>query len=358
MSDVFALQEELAQAIVSELPLPTTRSAERKLVKPATENLEAYNLYMRGRYFANKRTPEELRVATEYFEQAIALDPASALAHSGLAGCLALRGFEEFGQLPPREAMPAAEAAALKAIELDPTVTEAHLWLGVVRMLYDWDRVEAAAEFDKATASGQNSIAYLWHAVLLASESRYEESITRIRQAQALDPLSLPVHQTVARCYAWAGEYDKALEHLRETLKMEPRHPFTYAWIGRSLIGKGSYQEAVSELEKGMEVAGRLPLLLQLTGCAYGRLGMHDEARKILSELRQLSSRRYVSPMFEAYVLGAMGELDEAFRMYDRAVEQRCGLLAFFRITHEASNPAVRADPRFAALLKKVRLDF
>ena len=358
MSDVFALQEELARAIVSELPLPTTHSEERKLVKPATENLEAYNLYMRGRYCANKRTPGELRMATEYFEQAIALDPAFAQAHSGLAGCLALRGFEEFGELPPREAMPKAEAAALKAIELDPAATEGHLWLGVVRLLYDWDRAEAEAEFKKATASGQNSIAHLWYAVLLASESRYEESITRILQAQALDPLSLPVHQTVARCYAWAGEYDKALEHLRATLKMEPSHPFTYAWIGRALLGKGDFQEAATELQKGMEVAGRLPLLLQLTGCAYARLGLHEQAGDILAELRQLSTSRYVSPMFEAYVLAAMGRLDEAFRVYDSAVEQRCGLLAFFRITHEAASPEAKADPRFSALLKKVRLDF
>ena len=358
MNDVFALQEELAQAIVSELPLPTAESVDRRLVKPATENLEAYTLYMRGRYFANKRTPEDLRVATEYFEQAIQLDPTSAAAHSGLAACWALRGFEEFGDLAPREAMPKAKAAALTAIDLDPAGLEARIWLGVVAMLYDWDRKEAEVQLKIASESGQNSIAHLWYAVLLATGLRHEESITRILGAQALDPLSLPVHQTVARCYAWAGEFEKALEQLRATQQMEPRHPLTYAWFGRIFLGMHRFQEALTELQRGMEVAGRLPLLLALAGCAYGQLGMHAKAGEVLEELRQLSTRRYVSPIYEAYVLGVMGELDEAFRLYERAVEQRSGLLAFLPITHENASAAVRSDPRFAALLKRLRLAY
>ena len=360
MDDVFALQEELAQAIVSALPLTTSESGGTVLVKPVTENLEAYTLYMRGRYFANKRTPDDLRVATEYFEQAIELDPASAPAHSGLAACLSLRGFEEFGDLPPREAMPKAKAAALRAIDLDPAGTEARIWLGVVMMLYDWDWEGAEAQFKIATESGLNSIAHLWYAVFLATMSRHEESTTRILRAEALDPVSLPVHHTVARCYAWAGEYDKALEQLRVTRQMEPRHPTTYVWLGRVLLAKRLFQEALAELEKGMEIAGRLPLLIELAGCVYGEMGMHAKARELLEELRQLSNRRYVSSMFEASVLGAMGEVDEAFRLFDRAVEQRSGLLAFLRLhaTIESFGTAVRADPRFAALRKELRLDF
>jgi eukaryotic-like serine/threonine-protein kinase len=358
MKDVFALQEELAQAIVRELPLPAGESEDTRLVKPVTENLEAYTLYMRGRYLANKRTPDDLRKATEYFEQTIQLDPSCAPAHSGLAACWALRGFEEFGDLAPRDAMPKAKAAALRAIDLDPAGTEARIWLGVVTMLYDWDRMGAEAHLKIATESGVNSIAHLWYAVLLATGSRHEESIRRILRAQTLDPLSLPVHHTVARCYAWAGEFEKALEQLRAAQQMEPRHPLTYAWFGRIFLGMHRFQEALTELQRGMEVAGRLPLLLQLTGCAYGQLGMHAKAGEVIEELRQLSKRRYVSPMYEAYVLGAMGELDEAFRLYDCAVEQRSGLLAFLHVTHEAASAAVRSDPRFAVLLKKVWPDF
>jgi serine/threonine protein kinase/Flp pilus assembly protein TadD len=360
MDDVFGLQEELAQAIVRALPLPTGEPAATTLVKPVTVNLEAYTLYMRGRYFANKRTPDDLRIATEYFEQAIELDPSSAPAHSGLAACLSLRGFEEFGDLPPHQAMPQAKAAALRAIELDPAGSEAHIWLGVVMMLYDWDWEGAEAQFKMATESGLNSIAHLWYAIFLAAMARHEESITRILRAQGLDPVSFPVHQSVARCYAWAGEYEKALEQLRETQQMEPHHPLTYAWFGRVFLGMHRFHDALTELQKGMEVAGRLPLLLELTGCAYGELGLHAKAREILEELRQLSSSRYVSPMLEASILGAMGELDEAFRLYDRAVEQRAGLLVFLNIraSLETFSDAVRADPRFAGLRAKLRLGF
>ncbi|HEV7514927.1 MAG TPA: protein kinase, partial [Thermoanaerobaculia bacterium] len=358
MSDVFALQEELARAIVRELPLQVSQAGNRRLVKPVTENLEAYTLYMRGRYFANKRTPDGLRAATDYFEQAIALDPSSAPAHSGLAGCLTLRGFEEFGDLPPLEAMPQAKAAAQRAIELDPASTEGRLWLGVVALLFDWDWPNAETQLKMAAEPGLNPIAQLWYAVFLATRQRHEESIALVLRAQALDPLSLPVHQTVARCYIWAGQHEKALNQLRATQQMEPNHHLTYVWFGRVFLGMGRLQDALAAVQKGMELAGRHPLLLQLAGCAYGRLGRRNEAGEILEELRQLAAGRYLSPTYEAYVLGTMGELDEAFRMFDHAVEQRSGLLALLHITPETASPAVRSDPRFAALMKKMRLDF
>jgi eukaryotic-like serine/threonine-protein kinase len=357
MDDVFALQEELAQAIVSELPL-TTASMERKLVKPATENLEAYTLYMRGRYFASKRTADDLRIASGYFDQALEFDPSSAAAHSGLAECWSLRGFEEFGDLAPREAMPKAKAAALKAIELDPAGTEAHIWLGAVTMLYDWDWGQAETQFKMATESGLSSVAHLWYAIFLAAMSRQEESISHILRAQTLDPVSIPVNHTITRCYAWAGEYEKALEQLRTTQQMEPHHPMTYAWLGRVYLAMQQPQEALTEVQTGMEVAGRLPLLLTVAGCAYGELGMRAKAREILEELQEVSKRRYVSPIFQAYVLSAMRELDEAFHLYDQAVEQRAGQLAFLRVNQDVVRPAIRFEPRFTALLKKIGLDF
>jgi serine/threonine protein kinase/Flp pilus assembly protein TadD len=358
MSDVFTLQEELAHAIVGELPLPGIGSVQPRLVRPVTENLEAYTLYMRGRYFANRRTTENLRLATDYFDQAVALDPSSAPVHSGLAACWSLLGFEEFGELAPQDAMPKAKAAALRAIELDPSDTDAQLWLGVISMLYDWEWAEAEAHLRMATESGLNPIAHLWYAVFLAIMSRYDESLARIRRAQTVDPISLPVSHTLARCYAWAGEYEKAIEQLRATQQMEPHHHLTYVWLGRTLLGMGRFQDALTELQTGIDIAGRLPLLLQVTGCAYGRLGMHSEAREILEELRQLSTARYVSPIFEAYVLAAMGELDEAFQLFGSAMEQRSGLLAFLRVTQETASPALISDPRFTTLLQKLHLDF
>jgi tetratricopeptide (TPR) repeat protein len=194
--------------------------------------------------------------------------------------------------------------------------------------------------------------------VFLAAMSRHEESITHILRAQTLDPVSMPVNHTLARCYAWAGGYDKALEQLRVTQQMEPHHPMTYAWLGRVYLWMHQPQEALTELQTGMEVAGRLPLLLAVAGCAFAELGMRAKAREILEELQEVSNRRYVSPIFQAYVLSAMRELDEAFHLYDQAVEQRAGQLAFLRVNQDIARPAVRSDSRFTALLKRIGLDF
>jgi tetratricopeptide (TPR) repeat protein len=327
------------------------------MVKPGTENLEAYTLYLRGRYFANKTTADAFRVATEYFEQAIELDPASVAAHCGLAECLTLRGFGEFGDLPPREAMPRAKSAALRAMELDPAAPEPHQWLAGTMMFYDWNWERAEAHFKVATASGHNSSAEALYSVFLGAMSRHRESIPRILRAQTLDPVSVKIHRTVARCYTWAGEYERAVAHLRAALQMEPSHPTTHAWMGRALLAQGLFQEVLAASERAMDAAGRLPIFLELAGCAYAELGMHSEASLILQELRQLATRGYVSATYEANVLGAMGDLDEAFRLYDHAVEQRSGYLALLRVNPQI-NSRIRSDPRFTALLRQLRLDF
>jgi serine/threonine-protein kinase len=360
LEDVFDLQEELSRAIAAALPLGLTGGVDT-LVAPATENLEAYTLFLRGRYFANKRTLESLEAATGYFEQAVARDPAYASAYTGLAECWNLRSIVEWGHPGPREALPRAKAAALKALELEPDSSEARGWLAAATMLYDWEWALAEIEFRRATESqAENSRAHLWYAIFLGAMGRDQESISRILRAQALDPLSLPIHQTVARCYVWAAKYDLAIEQLQTTREMEPRHPLSYGWMARALCGKGMFREALEELAQGMVVAGRQPLLLALTGQAHGELGMRAEALAMVEELRQASTRRYVSPFLEALVRGSLGDLDEAFRLYDVAYEQRASDFAFMRVSHVClpeRTSAICADPRFAALLKRLKLD-
>ena len=360
VGDVFDLQEELSRAIAAALPLGPRGQVDTPLVKPRTESLEAYTLFLRGRYFANKRTLDGLKAATEYFEQAVERDPAYELAYTGLAECWNLRSIVEWGDPAPREAMPRAKAAAVRALELNPASSEARGWLAATTMLYEWDWPQAELEFQHATESQpENSRAHLWYAIYLGAMGRHEESITRILRAQALDPLSLPIHQTVARCYVWAGQYDRALEQLQATRDMEPSHPLSYSWMARALSGKGLFREVLEELERGKAVAGGSPLLLALAGQAYAQLGMLSEAMGMLEALRQESERRYVSPFLEALVLGSLGDLDGAFRLYDLAYEQRASDFAFLRVSHvclpEQSSP-IRSDPRFAALVKRVKL--
>ncbi len=361
LEDVFALQEELSRAIVSALPLTSASQVDTTLVKPATENLDAYTLYLRGRYFANKRTLESFKIAIEYFEQATERDPEYALAYAGIAECWTLRGLVEWGDPDLHEAMPRAKAATLKSIELSPSLPEARGWLAAVHMLYDWDWGLAETEFRRATESQPGSSrAHLWYAIFLGAMGRHEESITRILRARVLDPVSLSIQQIVARCYVWADEYDKALEELQVAREMEPDHAVTCGWTARALLGKSLFGEALEELGKGMAVAGRLPLLSALAGRAYAELGRRSEALGIIEELRQQAARRYVSPMLPALVHGSMGEPDEAFRLYDLAYEQRSIDLAFLRVSAISlpdKTSAIRSDPRFRVLLRRMRLD-
>jgi serine/threonine-protein kinase len=358
LDNVFALQEELSRAIVETLPLPSGQVP--TLVKPGTEILDAYTLYLRARYFANKRSLDGLTIATEYFEQATERDPTYALAYAGLAECWTLRGLVEWNDPALPDALPRAKAATLTALALNPALHEARGWLAAVHMLYDWDWERAEVEFRRATESQpENSRAHLWYSVFLSAMGRHQESLRRILRAQALDPVSLPANQIAARCFIWAGEYAKALEQLRSVRELEPNHPVTCAWTARALCGAGRFHEALEELQQGMAVAGRLPLLVALSGRAYGELGERNAALADLEELRRESTRRYISPVLPALVLASIGDLDEALRLYEVAYTERVSELAFLRVPQVSlpDRPDVRLHPRFRALLAKMRLD-
>ncbi len=358
LADVFAVQEELARAIVSALSLRLAEKIGTPLVKPSTDVLEAYTRYLRGRYFANRRTIDGLRAGIEQFQQAIERDPRYALAYAGLAECYTLRAFEEFSpDLPASEAMPKAKASALKALEIEPTLADAHGWLGAIAMLYDWDWPAAEQEFRQALSLNPNAIlALLWYAVFLGAMGRHDESIQLSRRAEALDPGSLLIHLTVGRCYYWARRYDEAIEQLRATVEMEPAHALTYVWLARAYCAKGQFREALAEIEKGINLLGRFPILLTMCGHTYGRLGRRDESQAILEELRELAQRCYVPAIYVASILSGRGDSDEAFKWYQLAYEQRSGYLAFLRV--EALWQPMYSDPRFSALLKQMRLDF
>jgi adenylate cyclase len=353
LADVFAVQQELARAIVSALSLKLVGAP---VVEPATGVLEAYTLYLRGRYCANKRTSESLRAGCEYFQQAVERDPSYALAHAGLAECYALRGFEEFGpDLAPREAMPPAKAAARKALELDPTIADAHCWLGAIALLFDWDQA-AERELQQALSLNPRSLlALVWYATFLNAMGRPGKSLPVIERAEALDPGSLIVQMTAARCHYYAGHYDAAIERLRATLELEPTYLLAHVWLGRVYAAKGLFREAVQALEEAMSRLGRLPMVLMQCGAAYGGLGASHEALGILAELRQHAARRYVPAVYEAILLAGLGDLEEAFQRLNDAYEQRSGYVMFLRV--DPLWVRMRSDPRYTALLKKMGLD-
>lgn len=357
MADVFGVQEALARAIVSTLPLGGLQAKGTRLVRTYTEDLEAYTLYLRGRYFANRRNSEGLRIGVEYFEQAIEHDPSYALAYAGLAECYALLGFEEFGDMAALEAMPKAKAAAQRALEIEPDLAEAHGAMGVILTLYDWDWAAAERAFVRAVRLKPAAApAVYWYPVFLSAMGRHEEGLQLIERAVANDPLSLVVHMIAGRCYCFAERYDVALQHFRTCLEMEPGRALPYGWVARVHCERRMFQEALQLLEAGLERCGRDAYLLMMIGFAYGAAGMRPEALRILDELREQARSRYIPPKYEAMVFAGLGDADEFFRYCELAYRQRSGYMAFARVQPPLVS-AVRRDPRHQALLERLRLD-
>ena len=330
LADVFVLQEELAQAIVKSLPLPGSNATPDVLVRPSTSASEAYTLYLRGRFFALKRTVDGLVAGIDLFEQAIARDPGYALAHAALAECWLLRGFQEFGDLAPLEAMPHGKAAARRALELDPNLAEGHTWSGALAFLFDWDPVAAESFFRRAVELRPDySLAHTWYAVFLMARGRHHEAIARSEHAAELDPLALSIQALVGQCHYYAGEFDEALDRHRATLALDPGHLQALVWSARAYRMTGRMEEGMRRIEDAIARFGRMPTLLAELGTQLARLGRHAEARAILDELIELGQRRYVSGFHEASIYHALGEEEELRRCFDRLVAERSSMIMF-----------------------------
>ena len=329
LADVFALQEELAQAIVGALPLPATAKPEL-LVRPSTSGTEAYTLYLKGRFFTSKRSIEGLAAGIEFFEQAIALDPGYALARAALAEGWAFRGFEEFGDLSPLLAMPRAEAAVQRALELDPDLPEGHCVTGILRLLFDWHSSAAEVSLRRAIElKPKFPLAHTWYAVLLMSRGQHEEAVARCEHAMELDPLALTIHTVLGQCHHFAGRFDEALRLHRATLELEPANMRAFVWSARSYRVTGQFEEALRTSEEAIRRCGRLPVLVGELGTALGLLGRRGEALAGLDELKEMRHRRYVSPAWEVGILQALGAEEEVRAAFARMVAERSGLVPF-----------------------------
>lgn len=356
ISDVFALQEEISQAIVGGLSLRIRGSAAvGSLVRPATPSVEAYTLYLRGRYFANKRTPDSLRTAIEYFEQAIELDSDYALAHAGIGECYTLLGFEQFGDLPPCDAMPRARRALERALAIDSGLAEALTWRGALAFLFEYDWPQAEAALLKAIEiKPAYSLAHTWYAVFLNAMGRHEEGLARISEAEQLDPLAVHIHAVAAHMYYLARRYDEALQRHLVALDMDPDNVRVHAWTARVYLATGQCEHGLKMLEAAMRRVGRKPILLVQQGCFLAALGRREEAYGIIDELERLSDREYVPGLFSAFIHRALGNNDEVFPRLEEALHQRSGHLPFLSV--EPAWDPMREDPRFQALVDRLGL--
>ncbi len=354
MGDVFALQHELAHAIVEALPFARGAGVSPPIVRPATVSLDAYTLYLRGRFFALKRTIEGLTVAIEYFEQALERDPAYALAYAGLAECWALRGFEEFGDLAPADAMPRAKAAAEAALRLDSGLAEGHLTRGMVAFLYEYDWSAAEECFTRAIElRPTNSLAHTWYAVLLMIR-RPEEALDRIHHAAELDPLALPVISIVGLVYYYARRYEESIARSQVILEMDPDHPRAHVWLLRALISSGRTAEALRAVEGVIARLGRQPPFLECLGRLLAMAGRREEALQVLGELRALAASRYISPLHEVGVHVGLGDFAAARRGLELAIDRRAGRIPF--LTSEPLLDPIRGEAWFPQLVSRAGL--
>jgi serine/threonine protein kinase/TolB-like protein/Flp pilus assembly protein TadD len=351
LRDVLTLQSEVAQAIANEIKTKVTPQEQTRLASARPVNPEAYELYLKGRYEWNKRTEEGLKKGLEYFQQAIRVDPSCALAYSGVADSYGMLGNNAF--LPGTEVYPRAKAAALKALELDDSLAEAHASLAQVLFDYDRDRVAALREYEAAIELNPNyATAHHWYALALAWMGRDKEAIREIEQARRLDPLSVRIGANVGLVLYVARQYDRAILELLKTLELEPSDPGVHTLLGQTYLQKRMNREALAELQKAVSLAHDRPLDRARLACAYAVTGDREEALKILGKLKQQSKREYISPYSMARAYVALGEKEEAFAWLQKGLDVYDGMMDDLKVDPELD--PLRSDPRFQDLLRRM----
>jgi tetratricopeptide (TPR) repeat protein len=341
---------------------------ERTLVKRPTSNVEAYQLYLKGRYFANQyfssqRKGAGLAKALECFQQALALDERIALAHAGVAEVYTLLAF--LGLRPPTEVVPLARAAALRALAIDETLAEAHTSLGFIHFVHDWDWAAAERELQRAIALNPRYVlARYWHATLCASRLRLEEAIAEDERAVELEPMSSFAKTHLGWMLLDAGRTAPAIEQLRKALELDPEFVLAHWLLGCAHASEARHEAALPELETAVELSHRLPWMVAALAVGYAEAGRTEEARRLLEELRTRASREYVRALHLAAVCAALGETEEALVWLEQACEGRDVSLPLLRegghlpsTSLLALSVPLRSDPRCQALLRRVGLN-
>lgn len=353
-ADIFALQEKITKEITKALRLRLTGQEENRLAKNYTANPVAYRDYLKGRYWWNKRTEDGFNKAIESFQQAIAKDPTYALAYCGLADCHSL--LANYGFLPPKNGFSSANDAALNALRIDDTLSEAYVSLGFIKADYTWDWSGAEKEFQRAIALNSNyATAHQWHGYALWKTGQFEESIAEHRRALELDPLSLAVNRNLGLAFYLARQYDLAIEQLQKTLEMDPGFALTREYLGTAYVEKRMHKEGMAECEKAAAPISAGPYALSALGYVYAVSGKKAEARNVLDRMNGMSDQKYVSSRFMASIYAGLGERDRAFESLraaykDRSLEIGPGIKA------EPTYDSLRSDPRFGDLLRRVGL--
>ena len=352
--DICHIEEEMAGEIAENLRLKLTGPQKKRLVKRYTENIDAYQVYLKGRYHWNKRTEEGLRKGIECFEQAISLDPNYALAYAGLADSYTLMA--SYATMIPNTAFLRAKATAMKALQLDPKLPEARVSLAHIRFWYEWEWPAAEEEFKRGIElNPAYATAHLWYALFLAAMRRGDEAVAEVRCAMELEPLSLVINLNVARVYYFSHRYDEAIEQCQKVLEMYPNYALAHRRLGMIYEQKHMFAEAIAEFAKALKLEPTDTETMSAMGHAYAAWGRITDAELSLVALEELSGRLYVSPYSLARAYFGVGNLEGGFENLERTYRERHGILVYINV--EPVFDAVRDDPRFVDLLARLKLN-
>jgi len=351
MTQIFVIQSDVAQRIAAALKAKLSPGEKERIERKQTENTEAYQLYLKGRFHWNKRTLANHRTAIEYFTQAIREDPHYALAYAGLASTYVL--LPEY-TVPAKEALPKAEAAAQKALELDPTLAEPHAVMGSIK-IYEWDWASAETEFKKAIELDPNSpTAHQWYGVYFSVLGRNDDAMAETKRAQELDPLSLIINLRVGKVFLDMRQFDRAIDQFKKTRDLDPNFPWAYFYLGKSYERQGEFDRAITAYNRAITLAGGDLEVLADLGHAYAKTGRKSDALEVLAKLLRYSKQGNSVSCEIALVYNGLGDKKNTFQWLERALQERNNGCASLKVDPAWNN--LRSDPRFIALLKKMGL--
>ena len=353
-TDIFKVEDSISGKVAEALALKLSGEEQKRLTRRYTDNAEAYQLYLKGRYFWNKRTEHGFNRGIVQFKQAVKKDSNYTLAYAGLADSYIGLTFYNFAA--PNETMPKAKEAAMNALAIDNALAEAHASLAHVLMNYDWNWSEAEKEFKLSIELNPDyATAHQWYAIhYLTATGRPEEALREMKRALALEPTSLVMNTFMGATLYFAGRYDEAIEQCRGTIEMDPNFAVAHWHLGLAYEQKGMFDEAIAAFQKATTLSGGSPLMKASLGHAYAKANRKDQATMILNELTELSKQPYVSSYETAAIYVALGDNEQEFKLLEKAYKEHCFHLAYLKVWPQFS--VVRPDQRFQDLVQRIGL--
>jgi DNA-binding winged helix-turn-helix (wHTH) protein/tetratricopeptide (TPR) repeat protein len=353
-TDIFEVEDSISAKVAQALAVKVSGEEQKRLMRRYTNDAEAYQLYLKGRYFWNKRTEEGFNQGITQFKLAVAKDSTYALAYAGLADSYIGLTFYNFGA--PHETMPKAKEAAMNALSIDSALAEAHTSLAHVLMNYDWNWSQAEKEFKLSMQLNPDyATAHQWYAIhYLTAINELEEALEEMKRALQLEPTSLVMNSFVGATLYFAGRYDEAVEQCRRTIEMDPNFAVAHWHLALACEQKGLFDDAIAEFQTASTLSGGSPLMKASLGHAYAKANRKEEATRILAELNELSKQRYVSSYERAAISVALGDERQAFQWLEKAFEEHSFHMVYLKVWPQFS--AIRSNPRFQQLVQRLGL--